>query len=347
MSLFVDQSYIGMMGNYLPLFSAKKGNLYNFRCPICGDSTKNPYKKRAYFYVNDSGDSFNFVCHNCGASHSLYTFMTLKFPEYAKQYRFEKFVSTGSGPKVLEKAIPMRQESVLSFDNIDDEKSESEDSVFDDLIPVDILPRDHKARKYLQDERLIEENLLQNFLYVDDFSEWYQKIDSEKKYPKHSRIVIPYLNEKDEIYRMVCRSFDSAYGPKYIYVDLEDGNQIFNFYRLNFDKRVYLVEGQIDSIILPNSAAIGNAKYDKKVFTDFEDYVIIPDNEPRNPQIVASIKKAIESGHPVCIWQKNLGKDINAMIQNGHSIEEIKKLIDASTFSRVTAKLKFDQWRKV
>lgn len=346
MSIFVDQTYIGLMSSYLPLFSAKKGNLYNFRCPICGDSTKNPYKKRAYFYVNDSGDSFNFICHNCGASHSLYTFMNLKFPEYAKQYRFEKFVSTGTGPRTLEKAIPMSSQELIEHDE-DESKEESDDGIFSDIIPVDILPSDHKAFSYLVNDRQIPESLLSNFLYVDDFSEWYLKIDEEKRYPKHSRILIPYVNEKDEIYRFVCRSFDTAYGPKYIYVDLSDGNQIFNFHKVDFDRRVYLVEGQIDSILLPNSCALGNAKYDKKIFTDFEDYVIIPDNEPRNPQIVASVKKAIDSGHPVCIWQRNLGKDINAMIQNGHSIEEIKKLIDASTFSRVTAKLKFDQWRKV
>ena len=47
-------------------FKRVKANLYNFRCPICGDSKKHKNKARGYLYQVKT--ILNFKCHNCGAS---------------------------------------------------------------------------------------------------------------------------------------------------------------------------------------------------------------------------------------------------------------------------------------
>jgi len=52
MSLYVDQKYLNLISNRLPLFKKKKDNTYNCRCIICGDSKKKKSKARGYFFAN-------------------------------------------------------------------------------------------------------------------------------------------------------------------------------------------------------------------------------------------------------------------------------------------------------
>ena len=41
MSIFIDRSFLLRVSPKLKLFTNKKTDLYNFRCPFCGDSKKN------------------------------------------------------------------------------------------------------------------------------------------------------------------------------------------------------------------------------------------------------------------------------------------------------------------
>ena len=52
MSLYVDQKYLNLISNKLPLFKKKKDSTYNCRCIICGDSQKKKNKARGYFFAN-------------------------------------------------------------------------------------------------------------------------------------------------------------------------------------------------------------------------------------------------------------------------------------------------------
>jgi hypothetical protein len=44
MSLWVDIKYANLLGNYLEQYKKLDNYLFNFRCPICGDSKKSKYK---------------------------------------------------------------------------------------------------------------------------------------------------------------------------------------------------------------------------------------------------------------------------------------------------------------
>ena len=72
-----------------------KADLYNFRCPICGDSKKNKSKTRGYLYAVKANT--NFKCHNCGASMSLNNFLKHVDPAVHKQYVMEKFKEGHTG----------------------------------------------------------------------------------------------------------------------------------------------------------------------------------------------------------------------------------------------------------
>ena len=65
----IDSKYIGLVSSRLDRFKKVKANLYNFRCPICGDSQKHKNKARGYIYQVKTNT--NFKCHNCGASLSF------------------------------------------------------------------------------------------------------------------------------------------------------------------------------------------------------------------------------------------------------------------------------------
>ena len=85
----IDVKYIGLLSSRLVKFKKVKPNLYNFRCPICGDSQKHKNKARGYLYQIKTNT--NFKCHNCGASSSFNNFLKGLDTTLHKQYVLEKF----------------------------------------------------------------------------------------------------------------------------------------------------------------------------------------------------------------------------------------------------------------
>src|SRR6056300_1334086 len=91
----VDSKFIGLVSPRLEKFKRVKSNLYNFRCPICGDSKKNKNKTRGYLYSVKANT--NFKCHNCGTSMSFNNFLKQVDPAVHKQYSLEKFKEGHTG----------------------------------------------------------------------------------------------------------------------------------------------------------------------------------------------------------------------------------------------------------
>ena len=60
------------------------------------------------------------------------------------------------------------------------------------------------------------------------------------------------------------------------------------------------------------------------------------------------IEKAIEEHYNVVIWPEMLDeKDINDMIINGFTSEEIQDIITKHTYQNLRAKMEFINWKKV
>ena len=98
----VDSKYINLVSSRLQKFKRVKPDLYNFRCPICGDSKKNKSKTRGYLYTIKA--DVNFKCHNCGSSMTFSNFLKKIDTTMHKQYVFERFKNnkTGRGTVVEE-----------------------------------------------------------------------------------------------------------------------------------------------------------------------------------------------------------------------------------------------------
>ena len=152
----VDSKYIGLISSRLQKFKKVKADLYNFRCPICGDSQKNKNKTRGYLY--QVKNNTNFKCHNCGASMSLNNFLKTLDPTLHKQYTLEKFKEGHTGKNFV----------------VETPKLEFKKPVFKKSIDLPKASTNQVAREYLENRKLDPDK----FYYADKFKQW---TNSQKK----------------------------------------------------------------------------------------------------------------------------------------------------------------------
>ena len=160
-------------------------------------------------------------------------------------------------------------------------------------------------------------------------------------------MVLLYTNEKGEITNIAGRAL-SDNKIRYVTVKVSDEKKVFGLHRVRKEDRIYVVEGQFDSYFLPNCIASGDSNLSgvAAVFPEL-DVVLVYDNERRNKDIVKQIERSIDKGYKVCLFPESVeGKDVNEMVQNGLTSEEIKSIIDNNIVSGLEAKLKFTHWKR-
>lgn len=107
-----------------------------------------------------------------------------------------------------------------------------------------------------------------------------------------------------------------------------------------------MLKAPIDSLFLPNTIAVAQSDlrvpYDKSLCT------LVPDNEPRNKEIVRQIEKFIDEGYRVTLWPQTIKyKDINDMVDGGMTQDEILEIIHTHTYQGLVAKTNFVNWKKI
>ena len=320
----VDSKYIGLISSRLQKFKRVKADLYNFRCPICGDSQKHKNKARGYIYPLKA--DMNFKCHNCGASTTFNNFLKTIDPTLHKQYVMEKFKerNVGRGSIIPEPKFNFKKPVFRSKLNL---PRASE-------VPI--------ATKYLE-KRKINPNL---FYFTNEFQKWtnthkqtFNNINKDE-----SRVIIPLHDTEKNLIGFQGRSL----GPnsvKYITVMLsEDAPKIYGLDKIDETKPIFITEGPFDSTFVENSVAMCGSDLDVRTF-GWSNYIWVFDNEPRNREIVERINKTIGRGDKIVIWPKQIvEKDINDMVLSGHDIMPILK---SNTYSGLEAKVKFNNWKKV
>ena len=140
------------------------------------------------------------------------------------------------------------------------------------------------------------------------------------------------------------RSLKSS-GLRYITIMIRDDvPKIFGLNRVDTSKRVYVVEGPFDSLLLDNAVAMAGADVSEQPELLGNDVVYIYDNEPRNKHITDRMSNHIKDGHSLVIFPKNITeKDLNDMMLAGH---QVKSMIESSCYRGLTLTLKFKEWRK-
>ena len=319
----VDVKYINIISARLQKFKRVKNDLYNFRCPICGDSQKNKNKARGYLY--SVKNNANFKCHNCGASMSLNSFLKQIDVTVHREYCLDKFKDGHTGRNFV----------------ADEPKFVFEKPKFAQRILLPLCSEVEIARTYLSNRRIDPSKFYfaENF---DDFVQSFEGVDYSYM-GKEPRIIIPLYCDKDLI-GFQGRSLNSK-SIKYITVMLKEGApKIYGLDNISKDSRVYVTEGPFDSTFIRNSIAMCGAD---AVLDNWgiSNPVWIYDNEPRNREITNRISKTIDSGDSVVIWPSHINeKDINDMVLAGH---DVQNLIELNTYSGLQAKLKFTTWKKI
>ena len=319
----VDSKFIGLLSPRLEKFKRVKSNLYNFRCPICGDSKRNRNKTRGYLYSVKANT--NFKCHNCGTSMSFNNFLKEIDPIVHKQYTLEKFKEGHTGRNFV----------------VDEPKFSFQPPKFKPSLNLPKASENADANEYLVKRKLNP----YKFYYADKFKSWTNSLkdvfdDTTKDEP---RIIIP-LFYQDTLVGFQGR----ALGPskvKYITVMLnDDAPKIYGLDEVQKDKTVYITEGPFDSTFVCNAIAMCGADADISNW-GISNPVWIYDNEPRNVEIVRRISKTIDSGNKVVIWPTTTKeKDINEMVLSGLDVQSV---IESNTYSGLEAKLKFTTWKKI
>lgn len=328
---FIDVKYINLISSRLQKFKRVKPKLYNFRCPICGDSQKNKNKARGFLY--QVKNNTNFKCHNCGISVSFANFLKDLDPQTYKQYTFEKFKEGNTGKNfVTESPEDM-------FSKMRNTKPTFKKKIVIDLPSAFSIP---SSKHYLESRAILSGN----FYYAENFQEFVNSIKPGSfEHPKfgESRIVIPLVRD-EKLIGLQGRAL-STNPVKYLTVMLdEDAPKIYGTDEIDKSLPVYITEGPFDSTFIRNSVAMCGADVDV-VSCGISNPVWIYDNEPRNSQITRRIEQTIDQGYRVVIWPSNIReKDINDMVLSGHKVQEI---VDKNTYKGLEAKLKFTSWKKV
>jgi hypothetical protein len=185
--------------------------------------------------------------------------------------------------------------------------------------------------------------------YTDDFLSFCDELFPEhgKKLPRgDERLVIPFWDGKKILQGVQGRTLSNS-EIRYITIRArEDMTKVFGLDLIDFTKPINVVEGPIDSMFLKNSlATMDSALYRVIETIGDHDYVFIYDNEPRNKDLLKTLRKTINMGRKVVIWPSSIKeKDINDMVLAGHTIH---KIIEERTFQGPRAMLEFETWSKV
>ena len=321
----IDSKYIGLVSSRLQKFKRVKPNLFNFRCPICGDSQKHKNKARGYFYQVKTNT--NFKCHNCGASSSLNNFLKQIDSTLHKQYVMEKFKEGFAGGRNFV---------------VEEPKFDFKKPVFKKKLDLPKATEVKIAKEYLEKRKLDPSK----FYFTYKFKEWTntQKQTFDTIGRDESRIIIPLHDTEKNLIGFQGRSL----GPnsvKYITVMInEDAPKIYGLDKVDSQKPIYIIEGPFDATLVENAVAMCGSDLDIRSF-GWSNYIYVYDNEPRNREIVNRIAKTIDRGDKVVIWPTTVEeKDINDMVLGGQNVMSV---LESNTYSGLKAKVKFNNWKKI
>jgi len=340
--LYIDAKYAAIVGSRLRNFKQKKDYLWNYSCPVCGDSTKNKLKARGFIYRK--GNDLFVKCYNCGHGTNIGNLIkyvdSVLYDEYVLE-RYKGGASKHNAHKDVSSILP-------------EENSKLEllmDSVLDGLSRLDMLDEDHPAVQYLIN-RKIPRDKWDLLYFAPRFKSYTNSVSAKFQEPildEHPRMIIPFFKPNGKCFAFQGRAYGSE-EPKYYTIKVDETEEkIYGLDRVDYSKRIYVVEGPIDSLFLPNAIAVSGASFDTPTIRQLlTNATIVMDNEPRNKDIVKQLDKYINLGYNVCMFPDNIQeKDINDMVLAGRSIDEILEIINTNTTSGMEAKLRFSTWKKI
>ena len=330
---WVDKKYLRLISSRFKNGKWKTEELFNHSCPYCGDSTTNEHKARGYHFKMK--ETFVYKCHNCSVSKAFSKFLKDHDTKMYNEYCVEKFYKKDpTYTSVIEKTVEpkvFKEDPLLKVGC----KRVIESQVAIDYLNIRQIPKDKWDDLY----------------YVEN-SQSLSSLDDKYKdrvFGNDPRLVLPFYSRQGRLVGVSGRALNNN---KLRYLTLKFDDQeplIYGLRTVDYNKIVYVTEGPIDSLFLPNSIAVAGSDFSKlKSIVPSEQAVVVFDNERRNLQLHKLMEGIIEDGFTICFWPKTVRqKDINDMVLNGLSPKVIEQTINNNKFSGLSAKMALSDWSKV
>jgi hypothetical protein len=348
MSLWIETKYASLLSGRLRNYKREGSNLWNFSCPLCGDSKKDVRKARGYLYRYK--DRLNYKCHNCDASTSFRNFIKQIDQELSNEFRME-LLAEGRAPSRPED-LPVAKTKPVPVRSVQ--------NPYKGLIRLTDLPASHHARSYI-DGRMLPQAAQRELYYVEKFYSWANALvpGRFKETDQAGQVLIPFVLANGET---VCFQGRRLSGKsRYSYVNLkEDVPMVWGLNKLEVSPAVAL-EGPFDAMFF-QGASVASGGGD--IVLNFiragltpDDIVVVYDNEPRSEHLIKKMMRAVSHGFPVCVWPTKIReKDINDMVKARVDIptqEKIGKvsrylfqIIMDNTFQGLKAEMAISEWRR-
>lgn len=337
MSSWLQEKYISIVGMQLGHFHRQSSTTYGFRCPFCGDSKKRSNKTRGYFFLY-KGQYF-YKCHNCNVGMSLSSFLWQQAPELYREYQLD--ILRHDQPVVATPSVPTPEAPVFGSKTL---------RTIGSIPSIASLPETHPAAIYCRG-RGLPIAALSHLYFTEAWTTWIREMGWSYALPEdHApRLILPWFDRHGDLLGAQARRIDAT-GKEGRYITLKHDtteDKLYGWDRLDLHRRIYVVEGPLDSWFLPNAVA----SMDSDLLRLHERYfshhtaVYIWDNEPRNLVVSSNLYKAIKAGLAVVVWPASMtAKDLNELSQMGYTVEDF---IQQYTFSGLRAELEFLRWKKV
>ncbi len=333
---WLEEKYIGILGLRLRNFKRKGPRLWNFSCPLCGDSPTDSRKARGFVY--DAKGELNYCCKKCGVSTTFRNFLKKYDSMLYTEMRMEIMGNRAEVKRQVEEA----QWRPLF----------TKDEAIKGLLKVSSLP-DHDPVRQLVLARHIPPKLhyklyrCPNFcahtnkLIPGKFSEWSVAHDE-------TRLLIPFINKSGKVHAYQGRSLSDSSLARYLTIQLmDDVPLLYGLDTVNPNYYYHVLEGPIDAMFLPNAVATAGGDLVSAI-QDLpkERAVICYDNERRSPQTIQKMRMAVQHGYSLCIWPRSFEhKDINDAILKGYTTEQLTDIIKQNTFKDLVAEAELSDWR--
>ena len=311
----------------------------NCSCPVCGDSAKDKFKARFWYYYYKNGAMVH--CFNCDFSSGFSRFLEEQDESMYREYLMEK-----------------RKENTFGTPEKKDETPVFTKTLIKPIIPklefaqrIDLLDPTHPIINYVRG-RCIPESKWNRLWFT---ARWQHLVNSVKPdtYPEpknENRLVIPIFNTKGEIESFQGRALKQV-PNKYITIKAhEEATKIYGLDTADESKPVLIVEGPIDSLFLDNAIAITGGQLSLDIVPFKENRIWVLDNEPRSIDGCKRIEKLINAGEKVALFDRleTNSKDINDMVKDENlDPREISEYLISNACKGLEAKLRFSKWKKI
>ena len=353
MSLWIDEKFLRLLSPSLDHFVQKHPHVFNFRCPLCGDSEQNKHKARGYCFNKTT--TLIYKCHNCGIALPFSALLKRTSRRLFDEYMLEK---------LKEAPQPKTDAEVFSdtFANVTDGAT-----TLLEPQPGSVLVRlsDPSLRQpgplsgvlaYVLKRQIPEDQLGRLWATIHAYT-YLSKLVGEDKAAKvkdgEPYLVLPLTLTTGQMgwfgaqFRLLSRK-------EYITYKWSEHEtlKVFGLDKWSPAETTYIVEGPLDALFVPNAIAacssdlmgITHVMEARQIMDPRDARVFVWDSEPRNKEVVRLMRNAIRLGEQVVIWPKGFPKDINDAVLQGMTPNNVFALIQKRTYQGLRAELEFGSW---